>query len=189
MSLALLAVISYLIGSLPFAYILVRIKLRQDVRKIGTGNVGAMNSFEVTGSKFVGILVALLDGLKGVLAVFIAGQAFIDPTLAKMIATFFVVLGHNYPVWLKFKGGRGLATAAGATAVFAPTILISWVVFWGVAYLYSRNIHFANIWATVLMLAPVLIFEPLKVFYFAIFLSGLILLRHVDVMRSAFQGR
>lgn len=189
MSVAFLAVLSYLIGSVPFAYILVRIKLRQDVRKMGTGNVGAMNSFEVTGSKLVGILVALLDGLKGVLAVLISEKILADPMQAKIVAALFVIVGHNYPVWLKFKGGRGLATAAGAAAVFAPVIPVSWVIFWGLAYLYSRNIHFGNIWATVLMLGPVLIFEPMNVFYFAIFLSGLILLRHLDVMRSAFQGR
>ncbi|NTW49844.1 MAG: glycerol-3-phosphate acyltransferase [Chlorobiales bacterium] len=189
MNLIALAAISYLIGSVPFAYIFVRLKLRQDVRQLGSGNVGAMNSFEVTGSKLIGILVGLGDALKGVMAVMIAQQLFGDALLPKMVATLLVMLGHNYSVWLKFKGGRGLATAAGATLLFVPSVPLLWGALWVMTWLYSRKIHFANIWATAMLVVAVPIFEPADVFYFAIFLCGLILLRHKDVMRSAFQGR
>lgn len=189
MNLILLAALSYLIGTVPFAYIFVRLKLRQDVRKLGSGNVGAMNSFEVTGSRLIGIFVGLLDALKGVLAVLIAQGLFDDAELAMMVATLFVVLGHNYTVWLKFRGGRGLATAAGATVIFVPAIPLLWAALWVMTWLYSRNIHFANIWASVVLIVAVPIFEPSDVFFFAIFLCGLILLRHKDVIRSAFQLR
>ena len=141
---------SYLIGSLPTAYLLVKWKTHQDVRKMGSGNVGALNSYEVTRSKFVGLTVLVIDFLKGVLAVTLSRVVFGEALLILGLAAVSVVVGHNYPIWLSFKGGRGLAPAAGAVLFVNWLFVIIWSVLWALAYTFTRNIHKGNILAIVL---------------------------------------
>ncbi|MEK6570159.1 MAG: glycerol-3-phosphate acyltransferase [Bacteroidota bacterium] len=140
---------SYFIGSLPTAYLLVKWKTHQDVRKMGTGNVGALNSYEVTRSKFVGLTVLAVDLIKGALAVVLtrswSGGSFVFLGLAALA----VVVGHNYPVWLSFKGGRGLAPAAGAVLVVNWVFVIVWGAMWALTYFLTKNIHKGNIFAIV----------------------------------------
>ncbi|ACF13666.1 protein of unknown function DUF205 [Chloroherpeton thalassium ATCC 35110] len=188
MRLFFLALLSYFIGSIPFAFLFIRYKLKKDIRTLGTGNVGAMNSFDVTGSKMIGISVAVLDAMKGILSVLIAKYVFGDEERHLMIASFFAVLGHNYPIWLKLKGGRGLSTAAGSTLIFAPAIPILWSAFWMLLKFVSRNVHFQNIFATLALFFTIPFFATIQVFYFALFIGGLILLRHVDVMQEVFRN-
>lgn len=109
---------AYLLGSIPSAYIAGRIKKNIDIRTIGSHNMGAMNTFYNLG-KVAGVLVLATDVLKGVAAVALGDMLGI-PNLYIFIAGFIVVLGHNYPVWLKFKGGKGGATAIGAIIYFMP---------------------------------------------------------------------
>ncbi len=183
-----LALGAYLIGSIPFAFLLVKAIAGKDIRREGTGNVGAVNSFDITGSKVLGVAVMILDALKGSVVVLLAVQYFGDEDVVKQVATLFVVLGHCYPLWLKFHGGRGLATAMGATILFAPSIMISWCIVWVLAWLYSKKLHFCNISATccVMLIEP--IFLPVNYYLFLVLLSGLILLRHRNVMKEAFKG-
>ena len=189
-----LAGLSYLMGSIPFAFLLLKWTTGKDIRALGTGNVGAMNSYDVTGSKLIGITVGVFDVLKGAAAVIVAqtyfseglsGTALLGP---KMWATFFAVLGHCYNVWLGFKGGRGLATAAGASLLFMPSLVISWLIVWVAAWFYSRKLHFCNISATACVILIVPLFEPVEAIVFIVALAGLILLRHRDVMKEAFKG-
>jgi acyl phosphate:glycerol-3-phosphate acyltransferase len=180
-------VLSYTLGSIPFAYLVMRLTTGKDIRQEGTGNVGAMNSFDVSGSKVIGITIGVLDALKGTAAVLIAATLFGDALFTKQLAAFFVVVGHCFPVWLKFKGGRGLATTFGATIIFVATIPISWVVMWWLAWFYSKKIHFCNISATVGILLIVPLFESIPNFIFTILLSALVLLCHRDVMKEAFK--
>jgi Predicted membrane protein len=105
--------LSYIVGSIPFAYIIVRLFFRKDISKEGSGNVGAMNSYEVTGRKWVGFLVFLFDFLKGISVVLISRYLIPDDDFAILAASFSVVLGHNFSLFLRFKGGKGLATSAG----------------------------------------------------------------------------
>lgn len=183
-----LALGAYFIGSIPFAYLLVRAIAGKDIRREGSGNVGAMNSFDITGSKVLGIVVMLLDALKGSVAVILAIEYFGDEDTIKQVATLFVVLGHCYPIWLKFHGGRGLATTTGATVLFVPSLLIAWCIVWVSAWFYSKKIHFCNISATfcVILIEP--IFLPVNYYLFLVLLAGLILFRHRDVMKEAFKG-
>ncbi len=183
-----LALGAYLLGSIPFAFLLVKAVAGKDIRQEGSGNVGAMNSFGVTGSKMLGIVVMLLDALKGIAAVLMAIQYFGDEDAIKQIATFFAVLGHCYPIWLKCQGGRGLATAAGACLLFVPSLVVAWGIVWVLAWFYSKKIHFCNISATfcVILIEP--IFLPVNYYLFLVLLAGLILLRHRDVMKKAFKG-
>ncbi len=143
----IIVVVSYLLGSIPFGYLLVRIFRGQDVRQTGSGNIGATNVAR-TGSKGLAIATLLLDALKGYVAVafafwlagshrFTAGDvpASLYDSSAQMIdsrtifllaalAAFCAILGHMFPVWLRFKGGKGVATAAGAFVALAPKCLL-----------------------------------------------------------------
>ena len=112
MNFILLSLLSYILGSIPFSYLAAKI-YKKDVLKTGTGNVGTANVWRATG-KIEATLFALLgDAGKGILAVYLAKKFFPGSSLALILASFFVVLGHNFPIFLKFKGGRGLATLVG----------------------------------------------------------------------------
>ena len=131
------AVVAYLLGSIPFGYILVRLFLGRDVRETGSGNIGATNVAR-TGAKGLAATTLLLDAGKGFLAVWLVlwlwGLAMIfDPAGVYRIAGLaglFAVIGHMFPVWLKFRGGKGVATAVGAFGLLAPkAVLVALVVF------------------------------------------------------------
>jgi glycerol-3-phosphate acyltransferase PlsY len=118
---AVLAVtLGYLVGSIPFAYLLSRHQ-GIDLRHAGSGNVGASNVLRTTGVR-AAVLALVLDGLKGTLAVVIA-QLLSVGLVATVAAAFAAVVGHVYPIWLRFRGGKGVATAAGAFALIAPEAL------------------------------------------------------------------
>lgn len=118
----IVAIISYLIGNFLSAYILGNILKKQDVRQSGSGNAGATNALRVFGKK-VGILALVLDLFKGVLAVYIGGG--ILGYKGELIAAVFVILGHDWPIFLKFKGGKGIATSLGVILMLHwPTIVV-----------------------------------------------------------------
>jgi glycerol-3-phosphate acyltransferase PlsY len=140
---------SYLIGSFPTAYLLVKWKTQQDVRRMGTGNVGALNSYEVTGSRFVGIAVLVVDLTKGVLSVVLTYGLFGRSFMLLGLSALSVVVGHNYNIWLGFKGGRGLAAAAGAVLVVNWVFVLVWGALWFITYRVTKNIHKGNVLAIV----------------------------------------
>ena len=122
---------SYLLGSVPFGYLLVRIFRGEDVRQSGSGNIGATNVARK--SPLLGILTLLLDALKGTCAVWLGSQIFsgtihsslhfgLYPMLS--FAALFAVIGHMFPVWLRFRGGKGVATSLGAFAPLAPVPIL-----------------------------------------------------------------
>src|SRR3977135_3148490 len=111
--------VAYLLGSIPFGLILTKLFGRGDVRKEGSGNIGATNVSRVAGP-LAGILTLLLDGAKGAVAVLIAGRYSNNSALWMVIAGLAVLVGHCFPVWLKFKGGKGVATAAGVYLALCP---------------------------------------------------------------------
>lgn len=146
----LIFIIAYLMGSFPTAYLLLKYRHGKDITKEGSGNVGALNSFEVTKSRMTGITVLLIDFAKGFLAVFLSRFIGDDLFIAGAIALNAAVLGHCFSPWLIFKGGRGLATAAGGAVLLAPAIFLVWSLIWVIAFLFRRNVHFGNISATFL---------------------------------------
>ncbi len=153
MLLLLLALLfGYLIGSIPTAYIIVKWKSNTDIRKMGSGNVGALNSFEVTNSKMVGAAVLIVDMLKGIIATVGAGWIFGSGFEMRAAAGVGSVLGHTYPVWLSFKGGRGLATAAGVMFVLSAWCVAGWGLFWVVGFAMFKNVNMGNCVATILLL-------------------------------------
>ena len=120
-------VVSYLLGSIPFAFLFVRAAGRGDVRRIGSGNVGATNAMRAIGWKLA-LAVAVLDVGKGVAAVVLMRQVTANPAWAAA-AGVLAVVGHCFPVWLSFSGGKGVATAAGAFGAFAliPVLVVAFV--------------------------------------------------------------
>ena len=123
----LIAVASYLLGSIPFGYLLVRIFRGEDVRQSGSGNIGATNVSRK--SPALGVLTLLLDALKGSVAVllgeFLCGPARATPRYRVMaLAALFAVVGHMFPVWLKFHGGKGVATGLGSFVLIAPKAVL-----------------------------------------------------------------
>lgn len=131
--LLLIAAASYLLGSIPFGYLLVRLFRGEDVRKSGSGNIGATNVSRR--SPVLGVVTLILDALKGSAAVLVAialCRAFGGPLpyRAMSLAALLAVVGHMFPVWLKFRGGKGVATGLGSFAVIAPkAVLIAAAVF------------------------------------------------------------
>jgi acyl phosphate:glycerol-3-phosphate acyltransferase len=127
--LVLVAAASYLLGSVPFGYLLVRIFRGEDVRQSGSGNIGATNVSRK--SPVLGVVTLLLDGLKGTGAALLAYRlsgvpAGADrPYLAMAVAALFAVLGHMFPLWLKFRGGKGVATGLGSFMVMAPKAVVA----------------------------------------------------------------
>ncbi len=130
----LIALLSYILGSIPFALIYVRLLLGKDMRQFGSKNTGALNTLRVVshekGKKW-GIpsffLVFFLDAFKAILAVMIATHFIENQVIAMTLATFFAILGHNYPVFLKFKGGRGAACLLGVLFYYNPVVFIGWL--------------------------------------------------------------
>jgi len=123
---------SYLLGSIPFGYVLVRIFTGEDVRASGSGNIGATNV--ARRSPALGALTLFLDAAKGLAAVLVARALFVGlapgphQQLIMTTAAFFAVLGHLFPVWLKFRGGKGVATSLGAFILLTPKSVLCMVV-------------------------------------------------------------
>jgi glycerol-3-phosphate acyltransferase PlsY len=189
--------VGYLLGSFPAAYLLVKWKSNLDIRNAGSGNVGGLNSYLVTRSKFVGIVVVLLDVAKGMAAVllvdFIVGEGFIYLAAAGVGA----VLGHNFPVWLRFRGGRGIATAGGVLLILSWQLAVLWMVLWAVTFLITRQVNVGNAIASVLMVVAVLA-TPSHLLrecipadapgvhfkYFTVLLAGLILIKLIEPLQK-----
>jgi acyl phosphate:glycerol-3-phosphate acyltransferase len=138
--LLLIAAISYLLGSIPFGYLLVRIFRGEDVRRSGSGNIGATNVSRQ--SPVLGVITLMLDALKGsaavALAAYLSGpRGASKPYELISLAALFAVLGHMFPIWLKFRGGKGVATGLGSFLIIAPkAVLIAAGIFFVVVLLF-----------------------------------------------------
>ena len=137
----IVGITSYLMGSIPFGFILTKIFLKKDIREIGSGNIGATNALR-TGNKLVGYTTLILDIVKAIIPVIYVKMNY--PELI-YIASLCAFLGHVFPIWLKFKGGKGVATYVGI--LFSINILLGliFVISWGVIFLISRYSSLSSI--------------------------------------------
>jgi len=149
--LIIVCLLCYLVGSFPTAYLIVKMKHNKDITAEGSGNVGMLNSMQVTKSKSIGIFVLLIDILKGFVPMYLLLFVFNIEYSTIMAGSAFLILGHNYPVWLKFKGGRGLATGTGIFLVLNYFVLISWCIAWLITFALKRKVLVSNISATILI--------------------------------------
>lgn len=166
----------YLLGSIPFAFLLARRK-GIDLRRAGSGNVGASNVLRTSGAS-LGVLAMTLDGLKGVLAVLLA-QGVAPGSTVPVAAGLASVVGHVYPAWLRFQGGKGVATAAGAFAVLAPLAAAIAVGVFAIAVLTTRMISVGSVSAAVaLAVAAIATDSPRLVSAGAAIAAVLVVYRH-----------
>jgi len=183
-----LVVLSYLAGSLPTALLVVRLTRGLDVRREGSGNIGATNALRV-GGLGAGVVVTVVDIGKGVLAV--AAMAALTPESGwQAAAAVAAVLGHCYPVWLRFRGGKGVATGFGAFLVLAPLAALASLGVWVLVLAAGRWVSLASMTATVAfpILAPLVSSAPAVVVLTVSGLAAVIVLRHMDNIRHLLAG-
>ncbi len=150
------SIFGYILGSFPTAFILLKKVKKLDITTQGTGNVGAMNMYDVTQSKTLGILVLLIDALKGLFSVYLTLLFFPVHFIYPALALFFAVFSHCFNPWLKLKGGRGLATAAGGTLMLFPVMPGLWLAIWFISYFLKKDIIFSNVLSSVMSLLIIL---------------------------------
>ncbi|WP_375627334.1 MULTISPECIES: glycerol-3-phosphate 1-O-acyltransferase PlsY [unclassified Bartonella] len=171
--------ISYLIGSIPFGLLLTRLAKLGDVRTIGSGNIGATNVLR-TGNKKLAALTLLCDMLKGTIVVFVI-KFFSDPldnSILVSLAGFFVFLGHLFPIWLKFKGGKGVATYLGVClGIYWPAAII-FIIVWITIFLLTRYSSLSALISVVITAIFVFYFSDPYFYFMLIVMSIFVYIKH-----------
>jgi glycerol-3-phosphate acyltransferase PlsY len=193
----LIAAAAYLLGSIPTGYLLVRLVCREDVRTVGSGNIGATNVLRA-GGKGLGAATFLLDVLKGSTAVWLGGWlgALLMPAAplrsAQAIAALAAVVGHVFTVWLRFRGGKGVSTGFGVFLVAAPVSALLALGIFAVIFALSRYVSLASVLATLSfpVLAWFLVSGPRPPIFFAVqcAVALLIVFRHHQNIRRLLAG-
>jgi len=179
-SLLITVAVSYLLGSIPVGYLLVRLFHGEDVRQSGSGNIGATNVSRK--SPWLGLLTLLLDALKGFAAVALTRRLFPGPTWLLGVAALAAIMGHAFPVWLKFRGGKGVATGLGSFLPLVPKTILVMVAVFVVIFLIFRYVALASILAVALFPIVAWLLEPYRdapaMLAFMVTASLLIIARH-----------
>jgi len=172
-------ILSYLLGSIPFGYLVGKYLKNVDIRERGSGNIGTANAFRVMGAKYA-ILVLIGDCLKGFLAVFLARRLLIIDNISfYLIIGLFAIIGHNWSIFLKFKGGKGIATTYGVVFSFYPIISLISALIWGIIVITIKIASLGSIISVFSMLILSFIFNTTLEFkYFLIVINLLALFRH-----------
>ena len=194
-------IISYLVGSIPVAYIFGRLLKGIDIRKYGSGNVGATNALRVLG-KGPGIAVLLLDVLKGLIVVTLVGNfvitrvANVSEEQLRIALGIFAIIGHNWTVFLGFKGGKGIATTLGVLVGLAcvfrglTVIILLVVAAWFLIFLLFRIVSLASILAGVSLPLLMLLFNrSTTLFFTSIVLAVFVIFRHKANLTRLLQGK
>jgi len=181
MTALLAAAIAYLIGGIPFGYLLVRMKTGEDVRAMGSGNIGATNVLRTTG-RAAAIVTLVLDMAKGSVAEWLAGKLTHDSPGAMSLAALAVMAGHAYPVFLKFQGGKAVASFIGAFLVLTPIPLLAALVLFVIVVAATRHISLGSITAAgSLPLAVYLIqHPPVPVLLASLIAGAFVIYRHAS---------
>ena len=165
MDILIIGIVSYLMGSIPFGFILTKIILKKDIRNVGSGNIGATNALR-TGNKLIGYTTLFFDIIKAIIPVIYIKFNF--PELL-YISSLCIFLGHLFPVWLKFKGGKGVATYVGIlfaiNIFFGLIFIISWLITFGLSKFSSLSSLVASISIPIYLL---IITQFDQIFFFTI---------------------
>lgn len=196
LSLLVSLIIAYLIGSIPTSFIFAKILKKIDIREYGSRNVGATNVFRVVG-KIPALIVLLLDIFKGVISVAFLPGIFFNNTIEfsiglepyRILLGLFVISGHVWSVFLKFRGGKGVATSAGVLMVLAPKVLIGSAAMWALVFLIFRIVSVASITSAVFLPIFAIIFQqPLSLIIFCVLLCIMGTFKHKDNIRRLLRG-
>jgi len=183
------AVVSYLLGSIPTGFLWAKAR-GIDIRKVGSGNIGATNVMRTLG-KGPGIAVLVIDALKGFLPVWIAPLLFpgVDRLWLQITCCVFVIAGHNWTCWLKFKGGKGVATSAGALLAFLTLPLLCGLGVWLVVFGIWRYVSLASISAAVVVPVAtwILQYDP-RLFIFTVVVCAVVIYKHKSNIQRLLAG-
>jgi len=182
----LLLLTAYLLGAVPFAYLLVRLTTGSDVRESGSGNVGATNALR--SNKLAGILTLVCDAGKGALAVWLASRFGTEHWIA-LVAAILAIVGHAFPIFLGFRGGKGVATGCGAFLLLAPRAVLAVCLLFVVVVALSRYVSLGSIAAAALFPVCALLFGYEMPVIWSSFLGGMfIVARHHRNIRRILSG-
>lgn len=181
-------IVIYLIAAVPTGIVLAKVMGYEDVRDKGSGNIGATNVYRVAG-KLAGVLTLAGDILKGFLPL-LACKTWLSPTPAQLgIACAMAIVGHCYPVYLKFRGGKGIATALGIFLVMSPFAVLGAAIVFGITVATTRFISLGSVLAA--MSAPLLVLmlnQPQPIFLATLFIAALIVWRHRSNIKRLMDG-
>ena len=188
MKIFLLILAAYLVGSIPMGLIFGKLIWKKDLRRFGSRNIGATNAWRVIG-KQAGLLIFILDFIKGQIGALLGGLIIGTPA-AMVLGGFFAIVGHVFPLFLGFKGGKGVATGVGVLATLMPKITAIVVFVWLALVLLTRYVSVASIVAAVLTPILAALFKaPDEFFAFALATAVVIVWRHKDNLTRLKAGR
>jgi len=180
MKIALIITICYVLGSIPFGYIVGKLFKKIDIREFGSGNIGATNAFRILGPSLAS-LVVMGDIGKGIFSIYLVKYLNIDSSLILAIAGLAVICGHDWSLFLGFKGGKGIATTFGVVFSFNPTISILALVVGGVVVITTRYISLASICAIISIFVFTILFkQPYEYIIFSAIILILGIFKHKD---------
>ena len=160
----IIALGSYLLGSIPFGFILTKVFLKKDIRDIGSGNIGATNALR-TGNKLLGFATLILDITKAILPILFVKFNYPEYIF---IASLSVFLGHVFPVWLKFKGGKGVATYVGILFSINLILGLIFIISWAITFFISKYSSLSSLVASLMVPIYLIIFENYNSIFFII---------------------
>ncbi|CAM4155387.1 glycerol-3-phosphate 1-O-acyltransferase PlsY [Jeotgalicoccus halotolerans] len=183
----LLLIFSYLFGSIPFSLIISKTFYNIDLREHGSGNVGTTNTFRILGKK-AGIVVLVLDLLKGAIPVWVAMLVSTDVDFPVVIFGVVAAIGHVYSIFLKFKGGKAVATGGGAILAAAPIIFLVVLAAFLITLKLSKYVSLGSVLAAVALLISVLFTGDLFMIGFGIILGIIVIVKHISNMKRIKEG-
>ena len=176
MEIGLIVLISYLMGSIPFGFLLTKIFLKKDIREIGSGNIGATNALR-TGNKLIGYSTLFLDILKAIIPILIIKVEFPEFVFISSLSIF---LGHVFPIWLKFNGGKGVATYIGILFCINYVLGFIFIISWTIVFLISKYSSLSSLLASLSIPIYHYFFIDNENYYFFIILLILIFYTHKE---------
>ncbi|MGB6369524.1 MAG: glycerol-3-phosphate 1-O-acyltransferase PlsY [Atribacterota bacterium] len=180
MKTALIIISCYLLGSIPFGYIVGKLFKKVDIRELGSGNIGATNAFRILGPSLAS-LVLIGDIGKGIFSIYLVQYLNIDNLLIIIIAGLAVICGHDWSLFLGFKGGKGIATTFGVVFALNPTISILALIIWGVVVITTRYVSLSSIFAVIsIFIFTILFKQPYEYIIFSAIIMILGIFKHKE---------
>jgi glycerol-3-phosphate acyltransferase PlsY len=180
MKTALIIISCYLLGSIPFGYIVGKLFKKIDIRELGSGNIGATNVFRILGPSLAS-LVLIGDIGKGIFSIYLVKYFDIDNLLILTIAGLAVICGHDWSLFLGFKGGKGIATTFGVVFALNPTISILALIIWGVVLITTRYVSLSSIFAIIsIFIFTILFKQPYEYIMFSAIILILGIFKHKE---------